>query len=104
MENLKKYMDRTGRNQKQTGEDLGISQVHVSRILAGKDKPSKALKLSIERLLKPHESHQMSERSRKMLEMYESLPEPSKKDIYRIIEKEKRLVELSRQEEEKEAA
>ncbi|MGD9686356.1 MAG: helix-turn-helix domain-containing protein [Desulfobacter sp.] len=91
METLKRLMEVKKINQEQTSEILGVTQSHISRLLKGKEKASKALELSIERLLEAAEGRGEDSRTKRLVELFESLPEESKKDILRCAEKEKLL-------------
>ena len=96
MEILRKLMEIKRMNQTETGELLGITQSHVSALLIGKERASKALELSIERLLEAAEGRGNDSRSKRLVEIFETLPEESKKDILRCIEKEEQLLCMKR--------
>jgi transcriptional regulator with XRE-family HTH domain len=91
MESLKRLIEVKKMNQKQVAELIGLSEAHVSALLKGKEKASKALELSIGRLLEAAEGRGEDSRTKRLVELFESLPEESKKDILRCAEKEKLL-------------
>lgn len=104
MENLKKLMQETGKNQREIGELLGVTQTHISKLLLKREKPSKALELSVERMLNGFQNIPIDPRSKALIEIFESLPENSKKDIYSYAKKEKRLADLDNETPKRKAA
>lgn len=47
MNELARWAARTGRSQQALAEELGVSQAHVSRLLAGQRTPSDRLKVRV---------------------------------------------------------